>query len=65
MVVAAFPGEHFHAWQYGDDRSRSWNWRLRFWRVQLCLRTHRHRSANPQLGTRWVIQPELTFDRRP
>ena len=39
----------------------SWNWKVRFWRVQVQLTIHRH--GHPS-SDRWVAQPHFIYDRK-
>jgi hypothetical protein len=61
MTGAGYQRVRFDRWTSAREGSMTWNWRVRFWRLQLHLTVIRHRSHLPD---RWVIKPDFVYDRK-
>lgn len=53
--------ERFVFWTVDRHKSKTWNWRVKFWRLQLQLTVHRHGGGT---SDRWVLQPHVVYDRK-
>lgn len=52
-------------WKWKRDGTAGYGVRLRIGRLQIGGRLMRHRYPRPESPDRWVLQPDLVYDRKP